>query len=62
MQLGKEMTVIALGFYLMSRKAATASNISEYVFTMKSVQSALTYLQRPPEIFLSQPQGFSYTF
>ena len=43
-------------------KAATASNISEYVFTMKYVQSALTYLQRPPKIFLSQPQGFSYTF
>ena len=43
-------------------KAATASNISEHVFTMKYVQSVLTYLQRPPEIFLSQPQGFSYTF
>ena len=29
---------------------------------MKDVQSALTYLQRPLEIFLSQPQGFPYTF
>ena len=25
---------------------------------MRYVQSALTYLQHPPEIFLSQPQGF----
>ena len=41
-------------------EAATAPNLSEYA--MKYVQSAFTYLQRPPEIFLSQPQGFPYIF
>ena len=41
-------------------QSATASNLSEY--TMKYVQSALTYLPRLPEIFLSQPQRFPYTF
>ena len=41
-------------------QSATASNLSEY--TMKYVQSALTYLPRLPEILLSQPQRFPYTF
>ena len=56
MQLRKEITIIALGFYLIRGEAVTASNLIEYA--MKYVQSVLTYLHHPPEIFLSQPQGF----
>ena len=45
MQLGKEMTVIAMGFYLIRGKLQLPQTFnSEY--TMKYVQSALTYLQR----------------
>ena len=45
MQLGKEMTVIALGFYLIRGKLQLLQTFnSEY--TMKYVQSALTYLQQ----------------
>ena len=39
-------------------EAATASSLILIEYAMKYVQSALTYLQHPPEIFLSQPQGF----
>ena len=45
MQLGKEMTIIALGFYLIREKLQLLQTFnSEY--TMKYVQSALTYLQQ----------------
>ena len=46
MQLGKEVTVIALGFYLIRGKL-------RLIQTSVNVQLALTYLQHPPEIFLS---------
>ena len=60
MQLGNCNDSNCVGTLSDQGEAATASSLSEY--TMKDVQSALTYLQRPPEIFLSQPQGFPYTF
>ena len=60
MQLGNCNDSNCVGTLSDQGEAATASSLSEY--TMKDVQSALTYLLRPPEIFLSQPQGFPYTF
>ena len=56
MQLGNCNDSNCVGILFDQGEAATASNLSEYA--MKYVQSALTYLQHPPEIFLSQPQGF----
>ena len=59
MQLGNCNDSNCVGTLSDQGEAATASSLSEYA--MKDVQSALTYLLRPPEIFLSQPQGFPYT-